>query len=171
MKRLILPAIVFMFFILESTVLQVLLTKNDDTVIVPRILFIILLFVAIDGPKNAAVVYAIGFGFLYDFLYTDVIGVYAFSFTVIVYLFLVVSKYLHIQFFLMTLFSIISIVLLEFLIFTIYKMIGITSISMLAFYEKLLMPSLIFNSIVIILFYFLLKKMIVKISLLSDEES
>ncbi|OZM57856.1 rod shape-determining protein MreD [Lottiidibacillus patelloidae] len=171
MKRLLLPAIVFMFFILESTVFQVLLTKNDETIMVPRILFLILLFIALDGPKNAAVVYAISFGFLYDFLYTDVIGVYAFSFTVIVYLFKQVSNYLHIQFFLMTLFSIISIVLLEFLVFTIYSMIGITTISMLAFYEKLLLPSIIFNSIVLILFYILLKKMVIKISLFSTEES
>jgi rod shape-determining protein MreD len=171
MKKLILPFVVFLFFVLESTVLQQILTKNDDIAIVPRVLVIILLFIAIDGPKNAAIVYALSFGFLYDLLYTDVIGVYSFSLTIIIYLFVQLTKYLHIQFFLMLLFTVITIVLLELLVFTMYSMIGITSVTLLAFYERLLMPTLIFNSSVLILFYIPFKKMISKISLFSIEES
>jgi rod shape-determining protein MreD len=171
MKKLILPFVVFLFFVIESTVFQQLLPKNDDIAIVPRLLVIALLFVALDGPKNSAIIYALSFGFLYDLLYTDIIGVYTFSFTVIVYLFTQLTKYLYIHFFFMLLFSVVSILILELLVYAFYSIIGITSISMFAFYERLLMPTIILNSILVTLFYIPLKKLITKLSLYSSEES
>jgi rod shape-determining protein MreD len=171
MRHLILPAVVLLLFTIESTVLSLLLPKGSDYIIVPRLMFIFFLFIAVFLSRQTSIIYAFIFGILYDLLYTSIMGVYTFSFAVIVYLFIQLAKVFQIQFFLMTLFTMISLVLVDYIIYTLYAMVGIANASMPTFIETMLLPSLIFNFIFFIFLYYPFRKLLSKIKSFNIQEN
>jgi rod shape-determining protein MreD len=171
LKRLTLPSLFMLFFVLESTILQVLLPHNEEITIVPRLLLVFLMFVAVYISRQTAIYSGLIFGFLYDFIYTDLIGAYAFSLAVVIYFISKAAKYIHVQFLSMLILCASSILTLETMIYLFYKVVGIISINMTDFYQVLVIPTLAFNIFLTGLFYYPVRKLTEKVKDFHEEES
>ncbi|MBP1947673.1 rod shape-determining protein MreD [Virgibacillus litoralis] len=131
MKRIIIPLVLFSFLVLEGVALELLpisLAKSD-LVIVPHWVFVFLLFLAIFYDRENtyfSVLYGLLFGLLIDIVYTGVLGVYMFSYALVIYIIHGLTKMLHANFFVSLLLGMIGLILCEVIINAIYTVVGIS---------------------------------------------
>lgn len=165
MKRVYLPAILFLFFIIEGTIMQVIAPENYGSaiVLVPRFTMIIIVFVALYVSIPLAVFYAIVIGLLYDVIYTDFIGIYMFSMAVTAYIVGQSAKVMHINAIVGMLVSFVTVIVLDFLVYGVYTLIGFVDMPIKLFMLERLLPSLLLNGVFFILIYVPMKKTIKKL--------
>src|SRR5699024_9257227 len=94
--------ICFILIILEGTfALNLLPFIPEDWMLANHFMFMFLLYVAIFFEKPHtyyAIILAIIFGLIVDIVYTNVIGVYIFSYTAVIYMVRVIMKFLQSNF-------------------------------------------------------------------------
>ena len=136
--------------------MQVVSPKNFgfELSFVPRFVMIMIVFVALYTSVSKTLFYAVIFGFLYDVIYTDLIGVYMFSMALAGYLICTLAKPLHVNSITGLLFALIAVVLLEFLVYGLYTLVGIADLSIHHFLTTTLYPSLVVNGVFFILIYY-----------------
>lgn len=159
MKKVILPLLVTFLFIFESIFISYS-PKNfldSDLIYVPRFLIIALILLSIYVERKYAIVYAFIFGFLYDVVFTEILGVHLFAFPFIVYIVSLIMKVLQSNIVISTFVSLFGVALLEFVIYGIYSIINITSMSVNEFIEWRLIPTLFLNFIFTVIFIYPLK--------------
>lgn len=164
MRRIVLPLLVFFFFIFEGTVMQVFSPQafGFETVIVPRFVMVMIVFIAMYFSMSKTLVYAIVVGILYDLIYTDLIGVYLFSMAFSAYVISLCTKVIHTNSIVGLLFSLISVTILDFLVYGIYTLIGIADLPVTVFLSERLFPSLIVNGVFFILMYYPMRRLFEK---------
>lgn len=79
---------VMFIFVLESIIVDLVPIPflSDHQVAVPHLLLLMIVILAAYGSRKIAVIYGIVFGLLFDVVYTQVIGIYAFAFPTLAYL-------------------------------------------------------------------------------------
>ncbi|WP_156291197.1 rod shape-determining protein MreD [Oceanobacillus salinisoli] len=166
MKRVYILLFLFLFLILEGVAIKFLPSSIvlSEQMMVPHWILLILIFVAVffdKGHTYHAILYAIIFGFLVDIVYTGILGVYMFSYGIVVYIIHSLKKFLHGNFFVMLLFSILGLILSDLLITFIYDLVGIIKVSWEHYWLDRLVPTVILNLVFFIILYPILVKRLI----------
>ncbi|WP_078555362.1 rod shape-determining protein MreD [Bacillus alkalicellulosilyticus] len=147
MSRFLLPAIVFIFFILEGTVFQIFAPERYGAtfVIIPRMVLITIVIIGIIRGRTSGVLFGIGFGLLYDVVYTEMLGVYMFSMGVIGYVCSLPYRPIQRSYFLIVLTCIIAVIIQEYYLFGVYSLLGIAHMTSEQFLYSRFSSTLLFN--------------------------
>lgn len=172
MKKWMLPFLAVLCFVSESIFVD-LWPKNElymHYFFAPRFFLVFIVFTAIYIGQTRAIVYGFIFGMLYDCVYTELLGVYAFAFTLIAYMVSKMMKVFHQHWLIACFLSLLSITVLELYVYGIQLLIGRTDMPFQAFCLQRLWPTLLLNVVFLILFSYPLKQRLVKIKRLEREE-
>lgn len=163
MKRLYLPLILFLLLILEGVALELLPADllRSDLLIVPHWVLVFLVFMAVFYDREHtyfSVLYALIFGLLIDVVYTGILGVYMFSYALVIYIIHGLRKMLHSNIFVTLLLGVIGIALTDISIHTIYEVVGVADILWKDYFIYRLLPTVLANLLFIAALYSILVK-------------
>ncbi|WP_047981704.1 rod shape-determining protein MreD [Ornithinibacillus contaminans] len=167
MRRLFLPLILLLLVVMEGIALDILPSSliDGDLMITPHwvLMFLILVTIFYDRDNTYhSIIYAGVFGLLIDVVYTGVLGVYMFTYCVVIYFIHGLRNMLHSNIYTVLLFGIIGITVAEVIINTIYFVVGIMDATWIDYLMDRLIPSILANSLFILLLYPLLAKRLAK---------
>ena len=153
MKRLILPFLGIVLFYSESifATLSPIDVYGDTRFLVPRFLFLFILFLSVNYRPRASYTYGFVFGFLYDLLFSGIIGIYMFLFPLLVYIALAILKVIYQNVIIVGILGIILIAVLEWIVYQFNLLIGVAGIDFSSFLTQRLYATLLFNSLFILL--------------------
>lgn len=156
MIRVLLPLVIFFFFVFEGTVMQVFSADYFDVpyAVVPRFVMVMVLFVAFFMKRSTALIYGLVFGLGMDVIYSDYIGVYMFTIAFTGYIMASIVPLFHINVLTTLFLGLLGVVILEFQVYGLYAVIGIAPMPMNVFLYERLMPTLVLNGAFIILVYY-----------------
>lgn len=162
MKRLYLPLTLFIFMIMEGVALELLPASlvRSHLMIIPHWALIILVFAAIfyDENTNFSVIYAAIFGLLIDIIYTNILGVYMFTYAVSIYIISRLTKFLHSNLLTAILLATLALTVADISINVVYTMIGIASYTWKYYTIHRLLPTMLANILFLIVLYPLITK-------------
>nr|WP_275695629.1 rod shape-determining protein MreD [Fredinandcohnia sp. SECRCQ15] len=155
----------FFLFVFESSFVELMPVEdwNINRVFVPRFLIIFIIFIAVYHNKIHGFIYGIVFGLLYDIVYTEILGVYMFSMPFICYIISKAGKVLQTNIIIISFLSIVGVIFQEFAVYSINLIIGITDMHIELFLQDRLLPTMILNSIFVILFAYPIKRLLGKL--------
>ena len=167
MSRIYLPLILFLLLVLQGVAVDLLprFLVSGQTFIISHWVFAILIFITIyydDNQSFNAVVYGVIFGLLIDIVYTNVLGVYMFTYGLIIYLVHRLKKSININFYSTILFGVIGVILVDVLIYVIYSVVDLTNMTFGVYLFNRLLPTTLANLIFLIVVYPLLKSRFLK---------
>ncbi|NSL51616.1 rod shape-determining protein MreD [Calidifontibacillus erzurumensis] len=170
MKRFLLACIIFLGFLLESIFVEFLPSERFgiDRIFVPHFMIVLIMLISFFYNRNKAIIYALFFGLLFDIIYTNIIGVYLFTFPLIVYLISLFMKVLHTNLLVVFFVVLFGIVLLEMSVFGILYLVNVAHMDWQRFVLDRLYPTLVLNGFFLILVYYPMKKFLLK-KLISKE--
>ncbi|MGP4041708.1 rod shape-determining protein MreD [Gracilibacillus sp. D59] len=178
MKRMIpflIALICFILVILEGILAKIDLPfVKDEWIIVSHFLFLFLLYVTIFFEKETtyyAISLSIIFSFIIDIVYTDVIGVYVFAYTAVLYAVRGLMKVLQTNFIIALLMTILGVVATDILLFFLYNIIQVHDDSWDMFWQHRLIPTSIWNILFGVLIYLIFAKKLTKWSYIKFERS
>lgn len=163
MKAFYLPLILFFLLVAEGVALEILPAGIvlNESYLIPHWVFICLVYTALFyDRKNTyyAVLYALIFGFLIDVVYTGILGVYMFSYAVVIYMIHGMSKFLHPSIYMTILLGFAGLVSVEFMINLIFFVIGILDMDWYEYMIYRLLPTVLANIIFLLIVYPFLHK-------------
>lgn len=164
MKRLLLPFIAVVLFFLEpvfSIFSPVEISGNSFT-LVPRFVLIFLIFLVAYTSRKEAMILGIVLGLLYDMFHIDIIGLYAFLYPLVCFIAGLIIREVHRHIVTVMFLALAMIIVLEFFSFLFADLISLTSIDMNDFIVTRLVPTMIANSVFIVMFGWLIKWIIYK---------
>jgi len=149
MIRLIIPAIAVVLFYLEPVfgLFSPLDIGGEYRYLIPRFLIMYLIFISIYYSRNRAMVYALLFGLLYDVFFIDIIGLYSFLYPLICLIASFIVKFIHQHLIVTTIMSLVLVAGLEFVLYQFFTLIGLRDITLQVFVRERLIPTMIANSI------------------------
>ncbi|QBP40777.1 rod shape-determining protein MreD [Paenisporosarcina antarctica] len=152
MMRFIVPAIAVALFYLEPVfgLFSPLDIGGEYRYLIPRFLIMYLIFISIYYSRNRAMAYALFFGLLYDVFFLDIIGLYSFLYPLICLIASFIMRYIHQHLIVTTLMSLVLVTGLEFALYQFFSLIGLTDISLQVFVRERLVPTMIANSIFLV---------------------
>ncbi|ARD47033.1 rod shape-determining protein MreD [Sporosarcina sp. P33] len=160
MIRFIIPLIAVILFFLEPifSLFSPIEITGDLYVFVPRFLMIYLIFIAAYYNSRRAILYGFILGLLYDMYHIDIIGLYTFMYPLICYVSAWILRQIERQILTVMILSVVMIVLLELLSFFFASIIALTSIEFNEFLTSRLIPTMIANSLFIVMFGWIFKQ-------------
>ena len=167
MKRLFLPLILFLFVVLEGLALELLPSKlvMGHLLIIPHWVLVFLVFLAIfyDNENTYySVLYGLIFGLLIDVVYTGILGVYMFSYALVIYVLHGLKKMLHGNIYVTFILGVIGIAFADILVNFIYTMVGLTDTAWIDYFTYRLLPTIILNVVFLFLLYPLFVKRLIR---------
>lgn len=147
MIRFAIPFILFILFILEGTWFQIFFPPSLDSsyVLVPRFLLIGVILTSIFRGSLSGVLIGAGAGMLYDFVYTDLLGIYAFSFGFTAYLSSFTYRAVRISYMWQMVIILGALFIFEWVTYGLYYVIDYTDIVFQEFFMTRLIPSWLVN--------------------------
>ena len=151
-------------FIFESVFLELLPTDpfGKNWIFVPCFLLITILFFSVYGNRNVGVIYGFVFGLLFDIVYTEILGIYFFTFPFIIYIFNKLMKIFHSNIVVVSVMNLLAVSALEMIVYQMIKVINLTTIDFASFLHLRLLPSLGLNLIFIIIVAYPYKRLFEK---------
>lgn len=167
MSRIFLPLILLILVALEGVALDMLPSNllNSNFMITPHWVLMFLVFVAIFYDRENsyyALLYAGIFGLLIDIAYTGILGVYMFTYGAVIYLIHGLKNMLHSNIYTVLLFGIIGVVIGDLIINIVFYVVGIMDGLWMDYLMYRLIPSVLANSIFVLLMYPLFAKRLAK---------
>lgn len=155
----IIPTMLTVLFFLEPVVSLFSPIQYNDAMLtlVPRFVFVCLIFLGVYGNRKMTIIYGAIFGLLYDIFYIDIIGVYAFLYPVIAIIAVGIIRYVHKNMLIVIFITFLLIALLEVLSFGFVSFVSITSIGFDEFVIHRLIPTMLANSVFIMMFSWFFK--------------
>lgn len=158
MKRLIIPLFLFLFLVLEGVALELLPVSlvKGELIIVPHWVFVFLLFVAIFYDKENtyfSILYGLIFGLLIDIVYTEILGVYMFTYALVIYIVHGLTKMLQANIFVTLLLGTVGLVLAEVIINAIFSVIGISEMVWKDYFLYRMVPTVFANILFLLVLY------------------
>lgn len=153
MIRLVVPLLAIVLFYLEPVfgLFSPLELNGEYRYLIPRFLIMYLIFISIYYSRNRAMIYGLLFGVLYDVFFIDIIGLYSFLYPLICLIASFIVKFIHQHLFVTTLLSLVLVAVLEFVLYQFFSLIGLTDVSLQVFVFERLIPTMIANSIFLIM--------------------
>lgn len=172
MKRFLLAFLVFLAFLSESIFIELFPAERFgiDRIFVPRFMIVLIMLTSFFYDRNRALLYAIIFGLLFDIVYTDIIGVYMFSFPLIVYIISLSMKVLHRNLLVIFFVVLVGISLLEGFVFGILYLANVAQLDWNQFLYDRLFPTLVLNGVFLIVIYYPMKKFLLKVEKWANKE-
>lgn len=167
MSRIYLPLILVLLIILQGATANLipesLVAAGWVVVIHAGFLFLVLVKLFYDLETTYyAFLAALFVGLIIDIIYTDIIGVYMFSYAIMIYFVHGMRKLLQTNFYVATLLTVVSLGLADFLLYFIYHFIGVTQMEMSDYFYYRLMPTVAINLILFFILYLLFRKTLIK---------
>ncbi|GAA4064599.1 rod shape-determining protein MreD [Amphibacillus indicireducens] len=167
MSRIYLPLILALLIILQGATANLIPASFDAAgwivVIHGCFLFLVLIKLFYDLETTYyALLAALFVGLIIDIIYTDIIGVYMFSYALMIYFVHGMRKILQTNFYVATLLTAVSLGLVDSLLYFIYHFIGVTQMEMSDYFYYRLMPTVAINLILFFVLYLLFRKTLIK---------
>ncbi|SDB96001.1 rod shape-determining protein MreD [Pelagirhabdus alkalitolerans] len=167
MYRLYLPSILILLVVFQGAVLQFIpaFVEENGWILASHSVFLFLILFSLFYDQNDTyygLFFAILFGLVIDMIYTNILGVYMFSYGLTTYFVHGLRKILHANFYVALLIAIFATGFVDFMLFTIYQFIGVAQLDMANYFYQRLIPTVILNSFIFILLYLLFKRRLVK---------
>ncbi|EGQ22617.1 rod shape-determining protein MreD [Sporosarcina newyorkensis 2681] len=164
MTRFVIPLIAVVLFFLEPifSLFSPIEQNGELFVFVPRFLIVYLIFIAAYYSRQRAILYGLILGLLYDMYHIDIIGLYTFMYPLICYLSTLVIRQIQRHTLTVMVLSLVMIVLLEILSYFFASVIALTSIDFNEFLTSRLVPTVIANSLFIVMFGWTFKQITLK---------
>ncbi|MDN7240361.1 rod shape-determining protein MreD [Planococcus sp. N028] len=128
--------------------------------IVPRFLIMFLIFVAVYYDLKHAVYYGLFFGLLYDVFFIDIIGLYSFLYPAVCLIAGYIVKSIHRNLVVTTVMTLALTAIFEFVLYQFFKLISLVSMPMDVFLHTRLMPTMIANSLFLLMLGWIFKTVI-----------
>lgn len=162
MRLSLLSFILFIFFLIEGTILQVFVPDawGYSFTIVPRFVLVGIVFIGLYQGRNTGLIFGLIFGVLYDIVYTNMIGVYTLSMGMVGFLAGMVSGYFHRTMILTGAMIIILTSLNEGLTFGFYQLFGLSNMGLQQFILNEWIPTVIFNAIFALIIHIPMRKIL-----------
>ncbi|TGA99486.1 rod shape-determining protein MreD [Sporolactobacillus shoreae] len=160
MKQFKLFIFLFFTFMAEGTIMMHFIPYENwgHIQIVPDFLFVLLLMVAFFADEGWGMRYAIVFGLLTDLVYTSIIGVYAFSMGLAVYVTYSLSKWVNMNIVMTAVLSAFGVFFLQTEVYLIYLMIRLTDQPMNIFFQWRIPATIGLNIVFTLVVYFPFKR-------------
>lgn len=160
MIRFIIPVIAGLLFFLEPifSLFSPIEIGEDLYILVPRFVIVYLIFIATYYNSKRAIIYGFILGLLYDMYHIDIIGLYTFMYPLICYVAALVIRQIERHAVTVMVLSLVMIVLLELLSYFFASVIALTFIDFGEFFTHRLVPTMIANSLFIVMFGYLFKQ-------------
>ncbi|KLV24518.1 rod shape-determining protein MreD [Niallia circulans] len=164
MRKVLIGCLISFMFIFESVFLELLPTDpfGKNWIFVPYFLLITILFFSVYGNRNVGVIYGFVFGLLFDIVYTEILGIYFFTFPFIIYIFNKLMKIFHSNIVVVSVMNLLAVSALEMIVYQMIKVINLTTIDFASFLHLRLLPSLGLNLIFIIIVAYPYKRLFEK---------
>ncbi|MBO9130505.1 rod shape-determining protein MreD [Bacillus sp. 165] len=172
MKRIILPLFLFLTFISENIFVSVFPYRpfGTDSIVVPHFLIIVLLFIAVYYNPTHAIYYALVFGFLFDIVYTELIGVYLFAYPILTFFAYNAMRVLQVNLIIVFTLILLTITALEYYVYGFLMLLKRTDMPAAMFFVDRLLPTLIVNAIFLLIICFPLRKQMLRLKEARDEK-
>lgn len=163
MIRYLLPLIALVLFFLEPVfgLFSPLQLDGVYYYIVPRFLLMFLIFVTVYYDAKRAMFYGLFFGLLYDVFFIDIIGLYSFLYPMMCLIAGYTVKSVHRNLFVATLLTLVLTALFEFVLYLFFSFISLTSMPVDIFLTSRLLPTMIANSLFLVMLGWAFKSVIV----------
>lgn len=162
-KRIIIPLLFFLFLV--DGLLIPLLTKTDYSSSFspyPRLVLIVLIYIAIYHRRRDALLLAFICGIFVDLLFGRVYGIYTISVIGVIFFCITLAELRHPSFYYYMFIQLVAISGFEIFIFGLHKIYGLVTVLFNEMLLYILLPTLIFNLMFAALFYPLLSRLIGK---------
>lgn len=158
MSRFFLPLFLLIILVLEGTAMELLPESwvLSDLYFIPHWVLVFIVMIAIFYDYDTtyySVMYGIIFGLFIDIIYTDVLGIYMFTYGLVAYLIHTFKKILHANLFVTILLTFIGVSAADSLIYLLYSITGITSVSGESYAIDRLIPTLFANIFFMLIIY------------------
>jgi len=153
MARFLIPFVAVILFFVETefSLYSPIKWHGHLYYLVPRFLILYLIFLSIYYDRKRAMLYGLIFGVLYDIFYIDIIGLYTFLYPFICFIAGSTVKYIHQHLAITTILSLVLVALLEIVLHQFFLLISFTSVPFAEFLNQRLIPTMIANSIYLIM--------------------
>lgn len=163
MTKIYLSLILFFFLVVEGVAIDLLpnsLVLSDYYIIAHWILAVLVYIAIYYDISNTyySVLYAFIFGLLIDIVYTELLGVYMFSYGIVIYIIHELQKMLQRNLFVLSLLGVIAITLADLLIYIMYSVAGITEMIWKDYFGIRLIPTVFANLLFLYILYPFLKE-------------
>jgi len=163
LKHLYIPLILFLLIVVEGIGINIFpaVFWDPHAVYIPHFAFVFLMLIAIfydEENTYISIVYALITGLLIDIAYTDILGVYMFSYTIAIYIVYLLSKVFQGNFYITLLIGMMGIIFTDTLIHLIYYTIDKTFLIWDEYLLLRLIPTIIVNVIVLASMYPIFEK-------------
>jgi len=158
MKRLLLPLILFILFVMEGVAIYLLppsLSSEHMLIAVHWVfMFLVLISLMYDTEETFfAIIYGICFGLLTDVVYTGVLGVYMFIYPMTLYLLHIAKRLLQTNVYMVFIIAIFSLFVIEVLLFFVFSIVGTVQLTFYNFFLYRFIPTMIANMIFLLPLY------------------
>lgn len=173
MRRFSLFIVLFILFILEGTVFQILAPDQYGVtyVFVPRWVFMVIIFAGIYRGRAIGTLYGVILGLMYDIIFTSALGIYTFGMGFIAYLLSISIPFFQKNLIMPILTSIVAVVALDYYVYGMMFLLRLTNLEHMEFFYNNFIPSLIMNFAVILIFSYPLRKWLSYLSRKEQEEA
>jgi rod shape-determining protein MreD len=173
MLRYFLPVILYVVFLVEGTVIPLIIPSawQSRIDITSHFTFILILFIAIYVSRHWALAYGLAFGMLHDIVYYGpMLGTYTFGLGLVSYLIGLLSFYSKANLLTCMLLILSGNFLLELILYGIYRVFQITHISFNFALTYQILPSLLINLLFAILVYVPMRKLLENVGAARERE-
>ncbi|SEO36083.1 rod shape-determining protein MreD [Amphibacillus marinus] len=175
MSRLYLPFILLLLIALQGTTAAFIpnfLLEHGWIIVFHSVFVFLVLFTLFYDLEHTyySLFFAILSGVLIDIVYTSVVGVYMFSYAITIYFVHGMRKLLHANFFVALLLTVVGIAMADYVLYFIYLFTGFTNIEALDYFYYRMLPTVLINTLIFLLFYLIFKRKLVKWSELRFEK-
>lgn len=140
------------------------------SIAVPHFLIIVLFFIAIYYHSLQAVYFSLLFGFLFDVVNTELIGIYLFLYPVLTYLVINAMRILQVNVFIVSVLVLVGVTALEYAVYGLLLLLGQVDLTPGIFFEKRILATLVLNGIFLLLFCVPLKKYFLRLAEAREEK-
>lgn len=158
MRSFILPVILFILLILESITINLLPSSilALDLYYIPHwlLVFSILITIYYDELHSYyGILNGVLFAFLFELIYTDLLGIYLLAYAVALYMVHLLKRFLHKNFIVTFLLVTVSLIVAEFILFALYFIVGQVDLTLTDFISLRLIPTVLINILFLLIIY------------------
>ncbi|MEN0644272.1 rod shape-determining protein MreD [Alkalicoccobacillus gibsonii] len=165
------PAALLLFLlVIEGTIVPNAVANflQMDAVMVPRFLIVVIVFVGIFIGRKESLILGLILGCIYDIVYTEFLGIYAFGLGFIGYLFAFSTKRIQDSIIVPIVLSCVAILFFEYYQYSIIQMLGVSEWSAGQFAKDRLLPTILFNLAFAIVAIFPVRKLCMHVNHQAD---
>ncbi|MES5892268.1 MULTISPECIES: rod shape-determining protein MreD [Bacillus cereus group] len=172
LKRAALPLLLLFVFLFENMFSTVVPTDVfwKGSIAAPHFFIIVLCFITVYNSPIQGIYYGLLFGFLFDTVYTELVGIYIFAYPILAYLVYSAMKVLQLNLFIVVSIVLASIAALEYYVYGFLTLLGRTHMSASVFFTDRLLATLLLNGIFLLIVCFPLRRYLVRLSKAIEEK-